>query len=283
MTNMPDPYNWNGQTEETVPTIRRLPYGSTPEQFGDLYLPDRSNKSELLPTVMLFHGGFWEATYDLALMHGLAVDLVNHGLAVWNIEYRRVGQAGGGYPGTLQDVAAASDSLPTIAKKHGLDLQRVISIGHSSGGQLAFWSAARENLPAAHPLSSNTRPHLPHLRGVMSLAGVVDLELGWHLNLGNGAVEHFMGGSLATQSASYALASPAALVPFSVPQILIHGAYDTTVPLEISQTYVRKARAAGTTESMVNLVELPTTGHMELIHPHSRAWHKTREIVKQLL
>jgi acetyl esterase/lipase len=283
MTNISDPHNGKSQTEETVPTIKRLPYGSTPEQFGDLYLPDRSHNSELLPIVMLFHGGFWEAAYDLTLMHGLAIDLVNQGLAVWNTEYRRVGQAGGGYPGTLQDVAAATDYLPTIAQKYGLDLQRVISIGHSSGGQLAFWSAARKNLPAANPLSLGPRSYLLHLRGVISLAGVVDLELGWHLNLGSGAVDHFMGGSLATRGESYALASPAILVPFSVPQILIHGVYDTTVPLEISQTYVRKARAAGTAATMISLVELPAAGHMEFIHPHSRAWHKTREILKQLI
>jgi acetyl esterase/lipase len=264
-------------------TSTRLHYGSARQQFGILYLPTGSPTTTLLPTIVLIHGGFWHAAYDLTLMHKLAKDLVRRGLAVWNIEYRRVGEEGGGYPGTLHDVAAATDFLATIATTYMLNIQRIISIGHSAGGHLAFWLAARPHLPVTNDLSlSRTLPPL-HFKGAISLAGVVDLELAWHLNLGNNAVEHFIGGSPHTMPKHYALASPASLVPLDIPQVLIHGTNDLHVPLEISQTYARKARAAGTTDHAISLIELPATSHMELIDPTSRAWKKTVETLKKLL
>jgi acetyl esterase/lipase len=264
-------------------TSTRLQYGSAQQQFGVLYLPANSQPTTQLPTILLIHGGFWRAAYDLTLMDGLAKDLVQRGMAVWNIEYRRVGEAGGGYPGTLQDVAAATDYLATITKTYALDIQRLISIGHSAGGHLAFWLAARPKLPTTNDLLLPQAPHPLHFKGAISLAGVVDLELAWHLNLGNNAVEHFMGGKPATIPKRYALASPASLVPLDVPQVLIHGTNDTRVPLEVSQTYLRKARAAGTNNNAINLVELPATDHMELIDPNSKAWNKTIEALKRLL
>src|SRR5581483_5408559 len=112
----------------------RLTYGDDPQQFGDLSLPSTSGPH---PIILLIHGGFWRAPYNLSLMSSLAEDLVRYGLATWNIEYRRVGDPGGGWPGTLQDVALAADHLITIAPTYNLDLQRIVAVGHSAGGQLA--------------------------------------------------------------------------------------------------------------------------------------------------
>src|SRR5258706_4695885 len=124
-------------------SIIRLAYGAEPFQFGELYLPDNAGPH---PVVILIHGGYWRARYGLDLMIGLAHDLAARGVAVWNIEYRRVGNPGGGWPGTLLDVALAADNLKIVAQAYALDLQRVIPIGHSAGGHLAFWPAARPNL-----------------------------------------------------------------------------------------------------------------------------------------
>ena len=265
-------------------TVKQLPYGTLPQQFGHLYLPIHETSTPVAPprpTILLIHGGFWRAAYDLTLMNPLAQDLVQRGLAVWNIEYRRVGEDGGGYPGTLQDVAAAADYLTTIAQDYAIDTQQVISIGHSAGGHLAFWLAARPNLPPQNELALLAPTF--RFKGTISQAGVVDLELAWHLNLGNGAVAQFMGGAPNSQRARYELASPAHLVPLSAPQLLIHGTEDTRVTLEVSQTFVRKARAAGTPPGTVTLIELAGVNHMDLIDPTTRAWQKTLEWIQKQL
>src|SRR5437764_7356894 len=176
------------QKENTTSSIRllRLAYGPEPLQFGDLYLPDTPG---LHPTVILIHGGYWRARYGLDLMTGLAQDLVTRGYATWNIEYRRVGDPGGGWPGTLLDAAIATDYLRILAPSHGLDLQRVVPIGHSAGGHLALWLAARPRIPHTSPLAASQlgsgKEEIStslELAGAISLAGVVDLEMAWRLN-----------------------------------------------------------------------------------------------------
>ena len=138
-TPTPAPPSTEAQQGEAVTTDspQRITYGEAPEQFGDLYLPDSESGA---PVVVLVHGGFWRAQYGLDLMVPLAEDLVDRGYAVWNIEYRRVGQPGGGYPGTLDDVAAAINELPALAESHSLDLDRVAFVGHSAGGHSALWA-----------------------------------------------------------------------------------------------------------------------------------------------
>ena len=123
---------------------KRLKYGPEDLQFGDLYLPNQQGSH---PVVILIHGGYWRARYGLDLMNDLAVDLAKRGYAAWNIEYRRVGNPGGGWPGTFQDVALATDYLRKLAPSYTLDLTKVVPIGHSAGGHLAFWLAARPRIP----------------------------------------------------------------------------------------------------------------------------------------
>lgn len=251
-----------------------LAYGSESQQFGELYVPPGPGPH---PVVVLIHGGFWRAPYDLTLMEGLAQDLVNRGIAVWNIEYRRVGDPGGAWPGTLQDVAVAADYLRPIAPTYALDLGRVISVGHSAGGHLALWLAGRSHIAKT---SQIFRPSPLPLIGVVSLAGASDLELVWKLNLGKGAAAELLGGGPKEVGERYASASPTALLPFQIPQVLIHGDADDRVPLSVSQEYLRQAQQAGDT---ARLVELSNTDHFELIDAKSQAWMRTRDEIFTLL
>src|SRR2546421_1676955 len=158
----------------------RIAYGPEYLQFGELYLP---NHAEPYPVVILIHGGYWRARYDLTLMHGLGEDLAKRGIAAWNIEYRRIGDPGGGWPGTLLDVARAADFVHTLAPTYALDLKRVVAMGHSAGGHLALWLAARPRAQKSDDASEGKDNKPLAIMGVIRLAGVGDLEMGWRMNL----------------------------------------------------------------------------------------------------
>lgn len=252
----------------------RHTYGTEAAQFGELSLPDGPGP---YPVAMLIHGGFWRARFDLSLMNGLAEDLVARGIAAWNIAYRRVGDPDGGWPNTLLDVAAALQYLGILAPVYELDLARVVPIGHSAGGQLALWLAGHRSTPAGETPEVQMGVRLA---GAISLAGVLDLEQGYRLNLGEGAVADFLQGSPDTVPERYAAASPGALLPLGIPQVLVHGTEDTRVPLGISLLYAQAARAAG---DQVTLIELPGVDHFALIDPHSGAWEATAGALEGLL
>ena len=264
-------------------------YGLDANQFGELRLPVGAGPH---PVVILIHGGFWRARFGLDLMDGLAEDLAARGIASWNIEYRRVGQPGGGWPGTLWDVAQAADHLAHLAARHRLDLTRLVALGHSAGGQLALWLAARRRLPASAlpdgspavapavaPLTAGASPTCPVV-GAISLAGVVDLAEAWRRNLGAGAVAELLSGGPAEAPARYAVASPIALLPIGVPQVLIHGTADDRVPVDLSRTYVAAALAAGD-EALLH--ELPGVDHFAVIDPAYPAWAIIMEELTVLL
>src|SRR5260370_4398053 len=270
----------------------RLAYGPEYLQFGELYLPGEPGPH---PTVLLIHGGYWRARYGLDLMTGLAEDLAARGYAAWNIEYRRVGDPGGGWPGTLLDVAFAADYLRILAPTYSLNLQRVVPIGHSAGGHLALWLAARPRIPfVAHnsPLAgSQVSPSSSYneetatptplaLTGAISLAGVVDLELAWRLNLSNGAVVDLLGGGFNDVPECYVAASPAALLPLGVPQVLIHGTSDASVPLQVSQAYTKAAKTAN---NPAPYIQLEGVDHFEVIDPNSSACAITIEALQKLV
>ncbi len=256
------------------PADRRLAYGEDSLQFGELRLPRGRGP---FPVAIVIHGGCWRAEYDHLHATPLAAALTAHGVATWTIEYRRIGDAGGGWPGTFEDVAHAADHLRAIAPEFHLDLSRVVAIGHSAGGQLALWLAARRALPAGAPGASADA--LP-LRGVIGLAAIGDLRA-----YANGAswcmksAPLLMGGPPDSLPERYALADPVERLPLHVPVRLIHGTADRIVPIEQSRTYAERAKAKG---DDVKLVELEEEGHFDAVAPEGKAFDAIAHAVKEL-
>lgn len=240
---------------------RKLPpppcvaYGGQPEQVANLHLPAREGGP--WPCVVLVHGGFWRARWDRTPMTPLAVDLARQGIAAWNVEYRRVGQEGGGWPGTFADVAAAIDHLAGVDE---IDAGRVVTCGHSAGGHLALWLAARHRLPRGAPGGA------PRVRPVAAVAqaGVCDLEAAWRDNAGDGAVRDLLG-SYDEWPERYAVASPAALVPLGVPQLLVHGSADEIVPLAQSRGHAAR-------DPQAEVLAFDGADHFDVIDPAHASW-----------
>ena len=242
-----------------VPPAPSVSYGEHPHQLANLHLPAREGGP--WPCVILVHGGFWRSGWDRTLMTPLANDLARRGIAAWNIEYRRVGQEGGGWPGTFSDVAAAVDHLADIEQ---VDTARVATCGHSAGGHLSLWLAARHRLAGGVGASPRVRPV-----AAVSQAGVCDLERAWQDDLGDGAVEGLLG-PLAAGSERLAAASPAALAPLGVPQLLVHGAEDDVVPVSQSRDYAPL-------EPSAELIELEGGDHFDVMDVEHSVWATTAE------
>lgn len=239
---------------------KRIAYGSGPQQFGELRLPKGAGP---FPVVVLVHGGCWMAAFDYVYMTRLAAWLADRGVATWTIEYRRVGDDGGGWPGTFLDVANATDDLRKISQDAPLDLQRVYAAGHSAGGQLALWLATRARVPND---SEIYRPAPLPIRGVLGLAAVTDL---YEYRKGpaqscHGSVDQVMGGSPEKFPRRYAETSPRQLLPLGVPQIFIDGADDPIVDPASVRAYVAAAEKAGDRAVMLTL---PGAGHFEAAGP----------------
>ena len=241
----------------------QIRYGDDRLCFADLRLPRGRGPH---PVAIVVHGGFWRREYGLDLMDAMSSALTAAGLATWNVEYRRVGDSGGGWPGTFHDVGRAADHLRTIADERRLDLSRVVAVGHSAGGHLALWLAARRRVPASSELFA-AKP-LP-IEAAVSLGGIPDLASAEARRLGRGAVRRLLGGGPADYPERYAATSPAALLPFGVRQVLVHGEDDDVVPVEESEAYVAAAAKRGDPARLVTLVGI---GHFEPIDPHTRAW-----------
>lgn len=237
----------------------RLTYGGDPSQFVDVRLPKANGPH---PIVFFLHGGYWRAKYDLAYAGHFCHALKNSGIATWNVEYRRVGQPGGGWPGTFEDVRAAFRTLQERHKSRSLDLNRLCIAGHSAGAQLALCLAAHEK--------SITR--------ALSLAGVVDLRRAWELHLSSDATALFLGGSPDQVPDHYREASPAEQ-KIAAAQKLIHGTVDPDVPYEISKRYAEAKSKSG---ERVELVTLPNVGHFEIVDPQSAVWNKVLEVITSL-
>jgi len=242
------------------PAPRTVRYGPAPSQEGDLHLPTGRHAA----VVCLLHGGFWHLPYGRDQLDAVARDLARRGFAAWNLEYRRVGEVGAGWPGTFEDVAAGIDHLATLAVEGAeLDLGRVIVAGHSAGGQLALWAAARggeRRVPRG--------PARVRVAAAAAQAAILDLPRAFAAGAGRGAVRLLLGGAPAEQSARYAAASPAALLPLGVPHLVLHGAADEALPVEGARDYARAATAAG---DAVRYRELPRAGHMDYVDPESEA------------
>ena len=218
------------------------------------------------PVCVVVHGGYWRAKYDRSLMTQLCLDLAAHGVAAWNLEYRRVGN-GGGWPETFVDVAAGVDLLATIDAP--LDLARVTAVGHSAGGQLALWAAARPTLPEGAPGAAP----LVTIGGAVSQAGVLDLALAAQIRPSAEPTRALLGPP-EDDPARYELASPRARLPLGMPQLMLHGDRDETVSMRIATSYATAAREAG---DPCELRILSGVGHFEHIDAHSYVWHIARD------
>lgn len=232
-------------------------YGDHPRQLADLHRPRGTGPH---PVVVVLHGGYWQPPYTKLIMRPLCVDLVRRGYAAFNIEYRRLGREGGGWPQTFEDVATAIDLLgdPAMRGGSGLDLDRVTLLGHSAGGQLALWAAGRGQLPAGAP---GAAPRVLAGR-VLALAAVCDLERAGH------PARLLLGGEPAEVPERWAQADPMRRIPLAVPVGLVHARDDRTVSVRRSRDYMAAARAAG---AEVTLAE-SAGGHADPIDPASAAW-----------
>ena len=239
---------------------RTVAYGPLPDQVGDLYLPNTGHGA----VVCLLHGGFWRVPYGRDHIAPLAPDLAALGFTVWNLDYRRVGTPGGGWPGTLEDVSRGLDHLASLAAAGSkLDLKDVTVVGHSAGGQLALWCAQRNTAR-----NGGFGPRRVAVRRVVGLAAVADLAHAYDMHCGNGAVRDFLGGAPLQVEARYRTTSPVDMLPLGIPQLLIHGTVDEIVPIELSRRYATAAWAAG---DHPELLELEGTGHFEFVDPTSAA------------
>ncbi|RTL15239.1 MAG: alpha/beta hydrolase [Burkholderiales bacterium] len=254
---------------------QRLAYGPLPQQVGELWLPSAAKGP--FPVVLMVHGGCWLA--DLPgpeLLAWQAEALRQQGLAVWSISYRRLGHEGGGYPGTFQDVARGADHLRTLAQTQPLDLSRVVATGHSAGGHLALWLAARKNLPATSPLA--TQDPLP-IHAVVPVAGVGDLA--WGGGYVGGACGPDTVPKLVNEKErgkqAWSDTSPAALLPLGVPVTMVSGLYDPIVaPAHARRFQAEAARKGGVP---VQLLTLDEASHFELISPWTEPGRRVVERV----
>jgi acetyl esterase/lipase len=243
---------------------QRIGYGDHPAQWGDLYRPEGASRG----VVVVVHGGFWRARYDASLGAPLAEDLAARGWTAWNLEYRRVGTGagGGGWPTTCDDVASGIDRLADVGD---LDLAGpVVTLGHSAGGHLAAWAAARGR-------SERWRPVRVPVTAVVSQAGVLDLVRAHEERLGSGAVRDFLG---APPGPDHARADPQQHVPLDVPVWCVHGRQDDVVPLSQSEAYVAAARAAGAAAELL----VADGDHFTVIDTASPAWHRTVDVLVSL-
>lgn len=258
------------------PADRRVTYGDHPSQFGDLRLPadDRGLPADApvrrAPLAILLHGGYWRARYGLGYFGHVAAALVADGFATWNLEYRRVGEPGGGWPGTFEDVRAGVAVGLALHRDHPIDRDRTVLIGHSAGGHLALWAVA--DLPP----NAGARDGL----SVLALAPVADLGEAWARRLSDNAVEGLLGGGPEDVPLRYAEACPSRRLPPSVHVCVVHGTADAAVPFDLGEAFVKRAQAAG---GDVTLVALEGVGHFEPVDPESMAFATVRRVTRDLV
>jgi acetyl esterase/lipase len=247
------------------PYDARLAYGSDANQFLDLRLPKTKGP---VPLVINIHGGFWRAKYNLDHAGHLCAALTAKGLATANLEYRRVGNEGGAWPGTFADIRSAYSYLVQNAHKHNLDPGKIVVMGHSAGGQLALCLAAHE----------------PDVTRVVSLAGVLDLQRAYQLHLSNDAVVEFLHGTPAQVADHYREADPAELSIPHAHQWLVQGAADDVIPPAFARDYYEAKRSSTRRDrEYVTWLEIPKADHYDLINPRSDAWRQVEAAVLEVL
>ena len=253
-------------TRPVPPADQKIAYGSDPNQFGELRLPKGPGK---FPVVVIVHGGCWMAEYGLGYMGHLAADLTDAGFATWNIEYRRVGNSGGAWPGTFQDVGMATDYLRTLAKKYPLDLNRVAALGHSAGGQLVIWLGVRSKFPKDSPVWSGDPLKL---RAIVPIAAITDLR-----KTGTACDESL---SMLMGNGPKDKVSPVEMAPLGIRQLIVAGEDDKIVPPSMARDYYDIAVKKG---DLVKLLIIPKAGHFEPVDPKTPAWQQVREGLVEMM
>jgi acetyl esterase/lipase len=263
------------------PGARRIAYGTDPLQFGELRVPSTKGPH---PLAIVVHGGCWAARLGNMEERAVAIDnmrpvaaaLTEAGIATWNVEYRRIGNAGGGWPGTFQDVAQAADFVRTLAAANELDLGRVVALGHSAGAHLATWLAARAKLPRTSELHTSNPLAIS---GVVSLDGPADLKAMAAVQqqiCGSPVITNLMGGSPDEQPERYRAGSPIELLPLGVRQEFFAGRGFAAQ----AAPYEAATRQAG---DAVRTTVLANAGHFVFIDPQSDVWPQVLDAVRRLL
>lgn len=257
------------------PLDERAHYGSDPNQFADLRFPKGRGP---FPLLFVVHGGFWQSRYDLTHIGHLCAAFTSKGVITCSIEYRRIGNPGGGWPGTFQDISLATSKITqTTSSDPRFDHARTAILGHSAGGHLALWLAGSHRISKGSPLHIDERQAVTK---AISLAGVSDLRLAWEQKLGHGIVTRLMNGTPNEVAEKYDAGSPIELLPTGSSQTLVHGTNDDFVPVSQSEAYVEKAENLG---DWPTLIKLNGTGHFELIDPESEAWPSVTRATLSLL
>lgn len=246
----------------------RHAYGPAPQQWGEFGVPTVGGEDvELPPLVVNLHGGFWHADHDLAHARPFCAGLRRAGWATLNLEYRRVGNPGGGWPGTFEDVVAGLDLVRHLGEAGDVDTDRVVVTGHSAGGHLALWVAGATTVA---------------VRGVVAVAAVTDLVAAHREELSDRgtATQDLLGGLPEALPARYQDASPVSHVPLPMPVVLVHGELDTSVPPSHSRDYVAATGAAG---GRARLVEVAGDDHFAVLDPASATFAAVEAAVRDLL
>lgn len=261
-----------------VSPTHSIQWGTSATDAADLWLPEGPGP---FPVVLMVHGGCWQKSIaDRTLMNWAAEDLRSQGLAVWNIEYRGIDENGGGYPGTFLDVAHAADALRDQAAQSNLDLNRVAAFGHSAGGHLALWAAARHKLSANSPMRMDNPLKLV---GVVNSGGLADLKASRGVTQRDclaDIYDQLVGEISSTRAEVLSDTSPAEMLPLKVHQVSVNGHDDNIAPPVLGEGYTRRAKAAG---DRADVVVVLNTGHVELIAPGSEAWDIEVATLKSML
>jgi acetyl esterase/lipase len=261
-----------------APPNHTIRYGSEPRQFGQLFLPQGPGP---FPVAVIIHGGCWRKFADLKNTVPMSDALRKAGIATWNIEYRPIDNEGGGWPGTYLDIAAAIDHLRALAREHPLDLKQVVTVGHSAGGHLALWAAARNRLAQSSPLYA---ANPLRIRGAVNLAGPGRLQSltaeQQQKACGSVPISRLLGGDIDRLPQRLRDGSPADMLPLGIPQLLITGSLDSLIPPALGEEYAALAQKSGDEAQMI-VVE--GAGHFEVIAPGTPAWAQVEEAVLSLV
>jgi acetyl esterase/lipase len=254
-----------------------IAYGPAPSQYAELFLPPGGGP---FPVAVLVHGGCWTAGFGgITQLRNMAAALTQRGIAVWNVEYRRVDEAGGGYPGMYEDMHAALDSLAAQGRTRPLDLERVVAVGHSAGGQLVQWIAGRSRIPASSPLH---RTNMLPVRAVVSLGGLADLRRERELiksSCGRDTPE-LAGLPSAARPDVYVDTNAAELIPNGSHTVLVTGELDTISPPRVAHDYAKRALAAG---DSAEVVILPGASHYDEVAASSPSWPLVAAAIERTL